>query len=452
MRVTVNKSELKGKVRIPPSKSQTIRGLMCAALTQGESEILDPLICDDTDAAIDVLSKVGIHIQRGKDSWRVTGGTFQAPDTDLYCGESATTLRFMTAICSLIPGKCRLVGGPSLSRRPVKSLVEALKRLGVRCSIEGKTTPPVTVEGGTLRGGMTELPGNISSQFISALLLVAPFAERGVNIKLTTPLTSRPYILMTLRCLKKFGINLSTKFDKFVVVRQRYHPTRFEVEGDWSSASYFLALGTVSEGIEVENISMASVQGDRVILDFLRSMGARVRIARNSITVDESKLRAIPADLSDCIDLLPTMAVLAALADGTSEFTGIERARIKESNRVAAVKEGMERMGVTVTEDRDRLTITGLATQKPATEDKDEEETEEGEAGQEGQAPDTAVSEPVVTIIDSKNDHRIAMAFGVLGAAIGGITIDGAECVAKTFPQFWDILKNIGGKLETNAE
>jgi 3-phosphoshikimate 1-carboxyvinyltransferase len=452
MKVTVKKGEVKGKVRVPSSKSQTIRGLMCAALTRGESEIIDPLICDDTDAAIDVLSKVGIRIQRGKDSWRVTGGTFQAPDTDLFCGESATTLRFMTAICSLIPGKCRLVGGPSLSRRPVKSLVEALKRLGVRCSIEGKTTPPVTVEGGTLRGGMTELPGNISSQFISALLLVAPFAERGVNIKLTTPLTSRPYVLMTLRCLKKFGINLSTKFDKFVVVRQAYKPTRFEVEGDWSSASYFLALGTVSKGIEVENISMASVQGDRVILDFLRSMGAQVRIAGNSITVSESKLKAIRADLSDCIDLLPTMAVLAALADGTSEFTGIERARIKESNRVAAIKEGLERMGVTVTEGKNRLAIIGLATQKPVAEDEDEEVTEEGEAGEEGQAPDTAVPEPEVTVIDSKNDHRIAMAFGVLGAAVGGITINQAECVAKTFPQFWDTLKGIGGKLKTNGE
>jgi 3-phosphoshikimate 1-carboxyvinyltransferase len=450
MRVTVSKSEVKGKVRVPSSKSQTIRGLMCAALTRGESEIINPLVCDDTSAAIDVLSKVGVHSQQGKDSWRVTGGTFQAPDTDLLCGESATTLRFMTAVCSLIPGKCRLVGGPSLSRRPVKSLVEALKRLGVRCSIEGKTTPPVNVEGGTLRGGLTELPGNISSQFISALLLVAPFAERGVSIKLTTPLTSRSYVLMTLHCLRKFGINFSTKFDKFVVARQKYQPTRFKVEGDWSSASYLLALGAVSGGIEVENLSTASVQGDRVILDFLRSMGAQVKTAGNSITVSKAKLRAIQADLSDCIDLLPTMAVLAALADGTSEFTGIERARIKESNRVAAIREGLEKVGVTVTEDKNRLNIAGLVTQKPVVED--EEEAEEGEAGEESQAAETAVAKPEVTFIDSKDDHRIAMAFGVLGTAVGGIAIGGAECVAKTFPNFWDVIKNVGGKLETNGE
>jgi len=456
MKVTVSKSEVKGKVRVPPSKSQTIRGLMCAALTSGESELVDPLVCEDTGAAVDVLSKVGIQVQREDGLWRVIGKTFRAPSADLFCGESATTLRFMTAICSLVPGTCRLVGGPSLSKRPVKSLIEAMKKLKVKCSMEGKTTPPVTVEGGTLKGGKTELPGNISSQFISALLMVAPLAENEVSIRLNTPMTSKPYVLMTLRCLRKFGVNVKTEFDKFVVARQRYKPTRFEVEGDWSSASYFLALGAVCGEIEVENLSTSSLQGDRVALDFLRSMGAKVKIVRDSVTVSQAKLEAINADLSDCIDLLPTMAVLAAVANGTSEFTGIERARIKESNRVAAVREGLAKIdGVTVTEDRDRLTIRGLMTQKPAAEEKEKE-------AEEGQAADEAVPEPEAVVIDSKNDHRIAMAFGVLGAAIGGttingttigsITIDGAECVAKTFPNFWDLLKSVGGELEIDGE
>jgi len=453
MKVTVDKSELKGKVRVPSSKSLTIRGLMCAALTIGESEVVNPLVCDDTNAAVDVLSKVGIRIQQDKDSWRVTGGTLRAPDTDLFCGESATTLRFMTAICSLIPGTCQLVGGPSLSKRPVRSLVEALQKLGIKCSLEGKTTPPVTVQGGTLRGGKTELPGNISSQFVSALLLIAPYAQKKVSIKLTTELTSRPYLLMTLRCLKQFGINVSREFDGFMVARQRYTPTRFQVEGDWSSASYFLAMGAVSEGVEVENLSTSSIQGDRVMLDFLRSMGAQVRTAGNSITVSKPKsnLKAIRADLSDCIDLFPTMAVLAALAEGTSELTGIEKARIKESNRVAAVRAGLEGMGVTVTEGEKRLTIAGLAAKKPAEGEDEEEETEEGEAGEES-APGTAAPEPEATVIDSRGDHRIAMAFGVLGTAIGGITISEAECVSKSFPDYWDTLKNIGGKLKTDAE
>ena len=196
----------------------------------------------------------------------------------------------------------------------------------------------------------------------------------------------------------------------------------------------------------MENLSIASLQGDRVILDFLRNMGAKVRVAGDSVTVSVGNLQAIRADLSDCIDLLPTMAVLAALAEGTSVFIGIERARIKESNRVVAVKEGLERMGVTVTEGQDSLTIVGLKTTEPKEDDEEEEESKEGEAGEEV----AQEAEPV--LIDSHSDHRIAMAFGVLGAALGGVTVDGAECVAKTFPDFWEALKSVGGELEIDAK
>jgi 3-phosphoshikimate 1-carboxyvinyltransferase len=443
MKVTINKSEVKGKLKIPSSKSQTLRGLMCAALAKGESELLNPLVCEDSAAALDVLEKVGIHVQQEKDLWRVQGGTLRAPETELNCGESATTLRFMTAICALIPGKHRLVGGPSLMKRPMRSLTEALQKLGVQCSLEFKTAPPVTCEGGTLKGGETELPGNISSQFISALLLVAPFAQKDVSIRLSTELTSRSYVLMTLRALRKFGISVTNDFDKFVVSRQTYKTARFNVEGDWSSASYYLALGTASPGIEVENLSTSSLQGDRVILDYIRAMGARVKVSTKAITVSQGKLKAIHANLSDCIDLLPTMAVLAALADGKSEFTGIERARIKESNRVAAMKEGLEKLGIVVTEDRDRLTIVGMLTPKVA-------DTEEyGDKVKEAKPVESA---PGNVLIDSRDDHRIAMAFGIMGAAIGGITVDGAECVAKTYPQFWDSLKGLGGQLEIDAK
>jgi 3-phosphoshikimate 1-carboxyvinyltransferase len=251
--------------------------------------------------------------------------------------------------------------------------------------------------------------------------------------------------MMTLGCLREFGIGVRTESDKFVVLRQRYQPARFEVEGDWTSASYFLALGALSEGIEVENLSTSSLQGDRVILDLLRNMGANIRVSGNSVTVSKGDLKAIRVDLADCIDLLPTMAVLAALAEGTSEFTGIERARIKESNRVAAVREGLTRMGVTVIEDKDRLTVAGSAIKKPGA-------GEEAEKPEDGKLVAEAISGPELVVIDSKGDHRIAMAFAILGTAVGGITIDGAECVSKTFPSFWDTLKSIGGKVEINAE
>ena len=421
MKVSIGKSEVKGKVVAPSSKSYTIRALVCAALAGGKSEIVHPLGSDDTEAALNVLSKVGVRIQQKGDSWQVTGGTFREPDTDLFCGDSAATLRFMTAICSLVPGKCRLVSGLSLSRRPVKPLVEALKQLGVNCSSQGEL-PPVIVEGGRLRGGVAELPGNISSQFVSALLFISPFAEEGVTIRLTTPLESKPYVLMTLDCLQRFMITVgfSEELDEFETVKQQYEAAKYEVEGDWSSASYFLALGSVAGEIEVENLNPKSWQGDKMILNFLTEMGAQVKVNNNSVGVKSSKLKAIIADLSDCIDLLPTMAALAAMADGVSKFIGIERARLKESDRVLAVKEGLERMGIKVTEERNRLTITG--------------------------------SKPKGAVIDSKGDHRIAMAFSILGSVAGGTIIDGAECVSKTYPAFWDELTKIGGEVKINGK
>jgi 3-phosphoshikimate 1-carboxyvinyltransferase len=312
-------------------------------------------------------------------------------------------------------------------------------------------------------GGLAEIPGNISSQFISALLLIAPFAQKGVSIRVTTPMTSKSYVLMTLRCLRQFGINARTEFDKFVVRRQRYKPAKIKIEGDWSSASYFLALGAVSDGIEVQNLSTTSLQGDRVMLDYLRGMGATVRISGDSVTVSRGELKAIHADLSDSIDLLPTMAILAALADGTSEFTGIERARIKESDRVAAMKPGMKSVGITVIDDKDSLSIEGLGILKTAEEGDEEEEGEADKENEENKDDDKTQEEikkimlgeaqrPRPTVIDSHNDHRIAMAFGILGAAVGGITIEGAESIAKTFPNFWEALKNVGGQVEINAE
>jgi len=390
-------------------------------LAKGESKIIHPLSSDDTEAALNVLGKVGIRVHQKGDLWLVIGGDFCEPSTDLFCGESAATLRFMTAICSLIPGKCRLTSASSLSKRPIKPLLQALRQLGVDCAYRDEGSS-VVVEGGRLKGGAVELPGDISSQFVSALLFISPFAEEGVIIKLTTPLESESYVLMTLECLQRFGIEVKASEDlrKFEVLKQTYKPAKYKIEGDWSSASYLLALGAVCGEVEVENLNPKSLQGDKMILDFLRNMGVWVGVNKNSVVVRKSKLNAIRADLSDCIDLLPTMAVLAAVASGVSEFTGIDRARIKESNRVSALREGLERMGIKVGEERDKLTVTG--------------------------------SVPEGSVIDSKGDHRIAMAFSILGSAVGETIIDGAECVSKTFPEFWDILKSVGSEVKTDEE
>jgi 3-phosphoshikimate 1-carboxyvinyltransferase len=420
MKVTIEKSDIRGKATAPPSKSYTIRGLMCAALARGESQIVHPLYADDTEAAVRVLGDIGVGVEQSKDIWLISGGDLRQPETDLYCGDSAATLRFMTAIGSIVPGKCRLTAGASLARRPVGSLVEALRRLGVDCSSDNGVAP-VMVSGGRLKGGETELPGDVSSQFLSALLLVSPFAEEGMHIRLTTPLESKPYVAMTLECMARFGINVtaSAGIDDFYTAKQAYQPASYEVEGDWSSASYLLALGAIMEGTEVENLNPQSLQSDRAMLAFLRRMGADVEVSPGAIRVRGSKLKALRADLSDCIDLLPTVAVLAAVAEGTSELEGIGRARLKESNRVATVREGLERMGVKVAEEEDRMVITG--------------------------------SNLKSAVVDSHDDHRIAMAFSFLGVLAGNTTINGAECVNKTFPAFWAILKSIGGRLKIDG-
>jgi len=416
MKASISKSEIKGKVIAPSSKSYTIRGLMCAALANGESEITHPLGSDDTEAALDVLSKVGIHVLEKENSWQVSGGNFREPNADLFCRESAATSRFMAAICSLVPGTCRLTSGSSLAVRPLKPLIQALGQLGVDCHQNKEWS--VVVKGGRLKGGLTELPGNISSQFVSALLLISPFADEGVKIRLTTPLESQPFVLMTLECLEMFGIrvNCSPDLREFETLKQTYKPAKYIVEGDWSSASYPLALGALSGEVEVENLNPESLQGDKVILNFLKDMGALVTIGKNSVTVRRSRLRAIRANLVDCIDILPTVAILAAAAEGTSEFIGIERARLKESNRASAVREGLEKMGVKVTEESNKLAITG--------------------------------SPAKGAVIDSQGDHRIAMAFSLLGSVVGGTIIDDAECVSKTYPEFWDTLKKLGGKIK----
>jgi 3-phosphoshikimate 1-carboxyvinyltransferase len=420
MKVSISKGIALGKAIAPSSKSYTIRGLMCSALASGKSEIVSPLASDDTTAAINVLKKVGISIRQQKKSWIVEGGNFHTPTSDLFCGDSAATMRFMTAVSAIIPGVSHLTAGLSLSRRPIKTLIDAMQMLNIKCFSNGDL-PPVIVEGGKFTGGTTSLPGNISSQYVSALLHIAPFATEGMTIKLTTPLESRPYVMMTMDAMQWFGITVAfnDKLDTFNILPHKYKPTKFRVEGDWSSASYLLSLGALAGEVEVNNLDMESLQGDRMLVQFLEDMGASVITGRGSIIVRQSKLSAFKADLSDCIDLLPTIAVLAAVADGTSEFIGIERARIKESDRVAAVREGLERMGIKGMEDTNRLTITG--------------------------------GKPRGALIDSKRDHRIAMAFSLLGTVVGNTVIDQAECVAKTYPEFWDVFKNLGGKVEING-
>ncbi|MBN2239361.1 MAG: 3-phosphoshikimate 1-carboxyvinyltransferase [Dehalococcoidales bacterium] len=415
MKVSISKSNIRGSVSVPSSKSYTIRALIAAALAKGESEIINPLGSDDTEACRGILENLGVTVKEKDNRWVVEGGIFQPPAKDLFCNESAATMRFMTAVCAVVPGECRLTVAPPLAKRPIEPLLEPLMQLGVECRKEEDGS--VLIRGGTLQGGTAKLPGNISSQYVSAMLFISPFAEHGMDIRLTTPLESWPYVQMTLECLSRFSITVEhdDELKHFTINRQEYQAARYPVEGDWSSASYPLAMGAIAGEVESTNLNPESLQADKKILDFLRNMGASIELRDNSIITGKSKLHAIKADLTDCIDLLPTMGILAAVAEGTSEFTGIERARLKESNRVASVKTGLEKMGVNVIEEQNRLSITGSPLKS--------------------------------AVIDANNDHRIAMSFSLLGLIAGDTVIEGAECVSKTYPEFWDILKGIGGRV-----
>jgi 3-phosphoshikimate 1-carboxyvinyltransferase len=405
---------MRGRATAPSSKSYTIRALIAAALGCGTSQLYNPLYSDDTLAAIDVLTNLGVVITHKNGLLIVRGGSPVPSQKPLNCRDSAATLRFMAAICAALPGISILEARPGLARRPITPLLEILKTMGADYVYESNR---IVVFGGDLRGGLYTIKGDLSSQFISALLLIAPLVREDVAYQLDTMPRSRPYIEMTIETMHNFGVqvNTTTDFTLFKTSPQAYHPAGICIESDWSSASYLLAIGAIIGEITVEGLNLLSIQGDKILIQILQKMGAAILPDSNSVTVRPARLHAIKFDMSHCIDLLPTVAIAAATADGTSYLSGIARARLKESNRVRAICEGLIQMGIQVEERPDMLIIHG--------------------------------GEPRGATINSFDDHRIAMAFAVLGLKTGNTTITGAECVSKTFPSFWDTIQSLGGKI-----
>ena len=415
MKVEIRRSGVKGTVAAPPSKSYTHRALICSALAQGKSRILNPLYSDDTGATCSVLGELGVGLSTDPELWEVVGGELEKPDSDLFCRESATTLRFMATVCALVDGTSRLTCGPALSRRPVGPLLDGLRQLEVDCRSNGGF-PPAVIKGiGRIRGGSAAIRGDISSQFVSAILLVSPLADRPVSLKLTTPLESRPYVSMTMDTQRRFGVEVqaSGNMREFQVQRQIYNPTEFAVEGDWSSAAYLLAAGGLAGKVTVLGLKPKSLQADSAIIDILKKMGAQVDLKGTAVSVKSSSLKGLEFDVSDCPDLFPVVSALCAVADGTSVLRGIRRLRYKESDRVMAMVEGLRNMGVKATRRGDGVTIVGTT--------------------------------PRGGLIDPKNDHRIAMAFSVVGLVAEGETVIlDADCVSKSYPGFWDAMGKLG--------
>jgi len=399
-------------VEVPSSKSYTIRAALCAAMAEGDSFIGRPLDSDDGSAVLECIEQLGARVEQGQGGIVVHGGTLRAPRAPLWCRESGATFRFLAAIAATLDGITVLKCAPSLARRPVEPLLQALRQTGATLDFDA-AAGELAVTGQTLSSAMVTLPGDVSSQFLSALLLSGPMYSGGLVVAVSTRLVSERYVAMTVDCMRQFGARVDkTPADGRFHVTGSYAPSHYVVEGDWSSAAAVLTLGALAGQASIDALRLDSLQADVAILALLGSAGARIVAEDGNVTVSGASLHAFVAELGEAIDLLPVACVLAAAADGVTTLTGISRAREKESDRVLAMAEGLSQLGIRVEVERDLMRIWGGG----------------GRSG----------------TVSSAGDHRIAMAFGILGARVGAVTIEAAESVSKTYPGFWDTLASLG--------
>jgi 3-phosphoshikimate 1-carboxyvinyltransferase len=429
MRVSIDKSLIKGEVFAPPSKSYTHRAVALAALSK-ESTIRHPLISADTLATVRASEMFGASVEREEDKLIIHGinGKPNVPDDVIDAANSGTTLRFMTAIAALTDGVTVLTGDASLRTRPNGPLLEVLNKLGVKaCSTRGNERAPLVVKGG-LKGKDVSIDGSISSQFISALLITCPLAENSTTLSITGKLKSRPYVDVTLEMLELAGIKVhidESNGTRFIIPgKQKYDFKDYTVPGDFSSASYLLAAAAMTNGSEVTVKNLfPSKQGDKVIIEILRQMGADItwdKEAGNVTVRGGRQLKATTFDAGASPDLVPTVAVLAAVAEGTSRIENAEHVRYKETDRLRALATELPKLGVDLKEERDSLTITG------------------------GKLHGAAVH--------GWDDHRIVMALSIAGMVAGSTTIDTTEAVSISYPGFFKDMCSLGAKIKDIAE
>ncbi|WP_165249641.1 3-phosphoshikimate 1-carboxyvinyltransferase [Paludisphaera soli] len=405
-------------VRVPGSKSLTNRALIVAALARGKSVLTGALDSEDTRVMVDALNKLGVDVEHDKETAtiRVEGcsGRFPASEADLYVANSGTTLRFLTAALAVGKGKYRIDGTPRMRQRPVADLLQALNGLGAFTRSElGTGCPPVVIDADGLDGGFAFVRGDVSSQFLSGLLMALPYARGESVVEVEGTLVSLPYVAMTLDVMREFGFEPSNRKNKrFVVHPGRYNGRDYAIEPDASAASYFFALAAITGGtVTVEGLGSTSVQGDVQFVDILEHMGCTVVRGRDKITVTGGPLRSVDVDMNAISDTVMTLAVVALFADGVSRIRNVAHIRHKETDRVAAVAAELRKLGAHVDEQPDGLLII---------------------------PPDPSALTPAA--IHTYDDHRMAMAFALAGLKIPGVTILDPGCVAKTYPRFWDDL------------
>jgi 3-phosphoshikimate 1-carboxyvinyltransferase len=400
---------------VPGSKSITQRALIAAALAEGRSTLQGPLVSEDTDYSSAALRAMGVHLVAEQDGWHIdgTGGAIALPSETIYLGNNGTATRFLTSVAALGTGQVVIDGDERMQQRPIAPLVEALRGWGVEIeAIHGNGCPPLRIKAAGLAGGRTVLPEGKSSQYLSSLLLVAPFARQPAELQVRGEILSKPYVAMTLEVMADFGVGVEAApdFSFFRITPGRYRAREYRIEGDASGASYFWAAAAVAGGrVTVANVPVPSMQGDTMLVPLLARMGCSVRQSDFGIAVEsDGRLEGITVDMGAMPDVVPTLAVVAAFAEGPTEISNIAHLRIKESDRLHAVCSELGKIGVRVDEYPDRMVVHGS-----------------GGKGLHGAE------------INTYNDHRMAMSMAIIGLRVPGIRIAGEQCVVKSFPDFW---------------
>jgi len=424
MKVTIQKSDIKGVVNAPPSKSYTHRAIAIAALSK-KATINNPLISEDTKATIRASEAFGAEILSKKDSLIIKGfdGKLKVPDNVIDVANSGTTLRIMTAVASLVNGATVLTGDASIRTRPNTPLLNALNDLGAEAfSTRNNGKAPIVVRG-KMRGGPVYIDGSMSSQFISALLIACPFASNKTKVMIKGELKSRPYVNITIDMLKGAGAKITTDNPNTFTIppEQEYDMSSYNVPGDFSSASYMMAIGALCGDITIKNL-YPSEQGDSALIEILGKMGAQIswNEKKGEVRVSKSELNGIEVDVGKTPDLVPTLAVLGAASKGTMVIGNAEHVRYKETDRLHAMTVELKKMGVDITEEKDRLIIKGGAIK-----------------GAE---------------VHGWDDHRIVMALAVAGLVAGDTMIDTIESVSISYPGFFEDLRKAGAAVEMPSQ
>ena len=417
-------AKIAGEIHLPGSKSLSNRALLLAALANGVTEISNLLDSDDTNHMLSALQKLGIAYTRSVDRRRCTvigqGRAFKlAGRTELFLGNAGTAMRPLCAALCLGQGEFILTGEPRMEERPIGALVDALREAGAQIEyLKREGYPPLVIVANGLTGGRVTIDGSISSQFLTAMLMASPLAQADTTIVVEGELVSKPYIDITLHTMTQFGVVVENQGYKQFLIQgnQRYQtPGHFLVEGDASSASYFMAAAAIKGGnVKVTGIGKGSIQGDVRFADVLAAMGAVVEWGEDYIIVGKGRLHGIDMDMNHIPDAAMTIATTALFAEGKTAIRNIYNWRVKETDRLHAMATELRKVGATVVEGEDFIEITPPAQLQHAA-------------------------------IDTYNDHRMAMCFSLLALGPAGITINDPKCTAKTFPDYFEKLQSISG-------